>query len=60
MDQAQDGKRFRFLSNKVGEAKLINMNKLNCGELGSQTWHHFDKKRNEDPLKIFESDVMSG
>lgn len=34
------------------------MNKMNCGELGSQTGHHFDEKRTEDPLKVFESDVI--
>lgn len=35
-----------------------NMNKINCGELESQTGHHFDEKRNENPLKDFESDVI--
>lgn len=35
------------------------MNKTNHGELESQTGHHFDEKRNEDPLKVLESDVIT-
>lgn len=35
------------------------MNKTNHGELESQTGHHSDEKRNEDPLKVLESDVIT-
>lgn len=35
------------------------MNKINCGALESHTGHHFDEKRNENPLKAFQSDVTT-